>query len=44
MSLVGTGCAVLRHNNAPQTVKGGRAFSALRLILLFLVLLASAAL
>ncbi|MFD3584053.1 hypothetical protein [Streptomyces sp. NPDC058683] len=43
MSLVGTGCAVLRRENRPETVKGGRAVSVLRLILLLLVLLASAA-
>lgn len=40
VSLVGTGCAVLRRTNRPETVKGGRAVSLLRLILLLLVLLA----
>lgn len=42
LSFVGTACAVLRRRNSPGTVKGGRAVSVLRLILLFLVLLASA--
>lgn len=41
-SLVGTGWAALRRENRPETVRGARAVSVLRLVLLLLVLLASA--
>ncbi|MFJ8152147.1 hypothetical protein [Streptomyces sp. NPDC094468] len=39
-SLAGTACAVLRRANRPETVKGGRAVSVLRLVVLLPLLLA----
>ncbi|MEU8714799.1 hypothetical protein [Streptomyces sp. NPDC048663] len=39
-SLAGTACAVLRRANRPETVKGGRAVSVLRPVVLLPLLLA----
>ena len=41
VSVVGTAFAVLRRANRPETVKGGRAFSVLRLVLLVALILVS---